>query len=97
MLAAETTPIKGIWTQPAVAFGISVGRLPTDNHFRVGNALAEAGYFFTTINSGNFLHALKESEWKVTPTLQALVDLLARPANVPQRVFVVLSDLIWGG
>jgi len=97
MLAAETTPIEGIWTQPAVAFGISVGRLPTDNHFRVGNALAEAGYFFTTINSGNFLHALKESEWKATPTLQALVDLLARPANVPQRVFVVLSDLIWGG
>jgi tetratricopeptide (TPR) repeat protein len=97
MLAAETAPIKAIWTQPAVAFGISVGKLSTEAHFRVGNALAEAGYFFTTINSGNFLHALKESEWKMTPTLQALIDLLARPANVPQRVFVVLSDLIWGG
>jgi hypothetical protein len=97
MLAAEIAPIKAIWTQPAVAFGISVGRLPTEKHFRVGNALVEAGYFFTTINSGNFLHALKESGWDVNSTIRALIDLLARPANVPQRVFVVLSDLIWGG
>ena len=94
-IAAATAPIEGIWTQPAVAFAIDAGKLTLDNHFRVGNALTEASYFFTTINCGNFLHALTESGWTLNPTLMALIESLARPTNMPQGVDVVLRDLIW--
>jgi hypothetical protein len=96
LLATETAPIKAVWTQPAVAYGVSNGGLSAHDHFRVSNALAEAGYFFTTINNGNFLYALKDSEWSLNTTVHALIELLALPTNVPQRVLVVLSDLIWG-
>jgi hypothetical protein len=94
-IAAATAPIEGTWTQPAVTFAIDAGKLTPDNHFRVGNALTEASYFFTTINCGNFLHALTESGWTLTPTVTALIDSLARPTNMPQGVEVVLRDLIW--
>jgi PIN domain associated with the TPR-GreAB-C-PIN system len=97
LLAAETASIRAVWTQPAVGFAVSDRALPSDNHFRVGNVLAEAGYFYTTINCGNFLYALKESDWSLNATIHALIDILARPANVPQRVLIVLSDLIRGG
>jgi hypothetical protein len=94
-IAAATAPIEGMWTQPAVAYAIEAGKLTPDNHFRVGNALTEAGYFFTTANCGNFLHALTESGWTLNPTVMALIESLARPTNMPQGVEVVLRDLIW--
>jgi hypothetical protein len=97
LLAAETVPIRTVWTQPAVAFSVSTRELSSDTHFHVGNVLAEADYFSTTINCGNFLHALKEGGWSLNTTIHGLINLLARPANVPQSVVVVLSDLIWAG
>jgi cellulose synthase operon protein C len=97
LLAAETAPIRTVWTQPTVAFAVSAGSLSPNDLFRVGNALAEAGYFFTTINPGNFLYALKESGWSLNTRTHALINLLARPANVPESVLIVLSDLMWGG
>jgi len=97
LLAAEAAPIAAVWTQPAVAFGVSAGLLMPNDLFRVGNALAQAGYFFTMINCGNFLHALKEGRWSLNTTIHGLTNLLARPTNVQQRVLLVLSDLIWSG
>jgi hypothetical protein len=97
LLAAETAPIRTVWTQPAVAFGVSLGLLSVHDHFRVSNVLAESGYFYTTINNGNFLHALKQSRWSIDTTARALADLLARPTNVADRVLLVLSDLMWSG
>lgn len=97
LLAVETAPIKAVWTQPAVAFGVKLGSLSAHDHFRVSNALAQAGYFFTTINHGNFLYALKQSGWSVDVTVRALAELLARPTNVGDRVLLVLGELMWGG
>ena len=94
-IAAETAPIESIWTQPAVAFAISVGALPPDDHFRVGNMLTEAGYFFTIINCGSLLHALRESAWTLSPTVLALITSTARPTNTQQGVEILLRDLIW--
>ena len=96
-LATATAPVRTVWTQPAVTFGVRAGSLSSNDLFRVGNALAEAGYFFTTINSGNFLYALRESGWLLNTTIRALIDLAARPANVPDRVLILLSDLMWSG
>jgi hypothetical protein len=63
-----------------------MGRVSPADYFHVGNTLAEAKYFFTLLNSGNFFHALKNSNWSVNSTVSALIELLARPANEPQGV-----------
>jgi tetratricopeptide (TPR) repeat protein len=97
LLAAATASIRTVWTQPAVAFGVGARSLSPNDYFRVGNALSEAGYFFTTINTGNFLYALRASGWSLNATTRALINLLVRPANVPYSVLIVLSDLIWSG
>jgi tetratricopeptide (TPR) repeat protein len=93
VLAAEAARIQTIWSQASVRYAANRGRMPPDHHFHVGNTLAEAKYFFTLLNFGNFIHALKQSNWVLTPTVRALVDLLARPANEPQGVLNVLSEL----
>jgi len=38
-------------------------------------------------------YAWEESNWSVTPTLQFLLDLFARPTNAPQGVINVLGNL----
>ena len=73
----------------------SVSRtLASDDYFKVAVTLAEAGYFYTTVECGTFMYALRQSGWVVTPTLRVLIDLLARPQNDPFGVLAVLSELI---
>jgi hypothetical protein len=91
-LAAEAGGIKTVWTQAAVSFASNQKKVPPESYFEVGNTLAGAKYFFTTINPGNFCHALKASRWELTPTVHALIDLLARAPQVPQ-VLNLLGDL----
>jgi tetratricopeptide (TPR) repeat protein len=93
VLAAEAASIQGVWSQASASYAGSIRKLKSDDYFQVGNTLAEAKYFFTVLNVGNFFHALKKSNWAVTPTLKRMIDLLARPANEPQGVLNALSDL----
>jgi cellulose synthase operon protein C len=92
-LAAEAGGIKTVWTQAAVSFAAGQNKLSADSYFQIGNALADARYFFTTINPGNFFRALKESQWELTPTVHTLISLIARAPNVPQNVLNLLGDL----
>lgn len=93
-LAAEIAQVKSVWTQAAVAFAVGEKAVSPEEYFQLGNTLAEAGYFFTMLNVENFFHALKQSNWSITPTLQSLIDLLARAANAPEGVLNVLGDLV---
>jgi hypothetical protein len=81
-----------VWTQAAVAGAVKKTVQP-EEYFRISNILAEHKYFYTSLSQGNLLYAWKESNWSVTPTLQSLLDLLARPTNAPQGVINVLSNL----
>lgn len=93
LLAAEAATIPTIWSQASVSFAASMGEVPAGDFFMVGNTLAEAKYFFTRLNSGNFFHALKQSGWVINRTIEALINLLARPANDQPGVINALSDL----
>ena len=93
VLAAEAAAIQGVWSQAAVSYAVTKGTVPAEDFFQADNTLAEANYFFTRLNSGNFFHALKRSEWAINPTIEALINLLARPANDQMGVLNVLSDL----
>ena len=93
VLAAEAGGIKTVWTQAAVSFAVGQKELSSESYFEVGNTLADAMYFFTTINPGNFFYALKASQWELTPTVHTLIDLIARAPNVPQNVLNLLGDL----
>jgi hypothetical protein len=93
VLAAEAASILAVWSQASVSYAGSIRKVPADDYFHLGNTLAEAKYFFTVLNVGNFFHELKKSNWVVTPTLKAMIDLLARSANEPQGVLNVMSDL----
>jgi PIN domain associated with the TPR-GreAB-C-PIN system len=89
VLAAEAAQIRTVWTQASVGFAAGVHEILPEDYFQMGNTLAGAGYFFTSINSGNFFHPLKQSEWSPSPTLRTLIDMLARAPNVPQSVLNV--------
>jgi cellulose synthase operon protein C len=93
LLAAEAAQIRTVWTQVSVGFAAGVHEILPEDYFQMGNTLAQARYFFTSINSGNFFHALKQSRWSLSPTLRTLIDLLARAPNVPRGVLNVLGDL----
>jgi len=93
VLAAEAGGIKTVWTQAAVSFAVGQKELSSESYFEVGNTLADAKYFFTTISPGNFFYALKASQWELTPTVHTLIDLIARAPNVPQNVLNLLGDL----
>ena len=93
VLAAEAASIQAVWSQASASYAGSIRKLTADDYFQVGNTLAQAKYFFTLLNVGNFFHELKKSNWAVIPTLKKMIDLLARLANEPQGVLNVLSDL----
>jgi hypothetical protein len=93
VLAGEAAAIQGIWSQAAVMHAGSKGKISAEDFFQVGNTLAEAKYFFTRLNSGNFFHALKQSNWTINPTIESLINLLARPANDQPGALNVLSEL----
>jgi hypothetical protein len=91
-LATEAAQIESVWTQAAVTVAVNK-TVPPEEYFRISNILAEVRYFYTSLNAGNLFYAWKEANWSVTPTLQSLLDLLARPTNAPQGVINVLANL----
>jgi hypothetical protein len=93
-LATEAIGIAGIWGQAAVMSGSVLRRVTADDYCKVAVTLAETGYFYTSINCGTFVYALRQSNWALTPTVNALIDWLARPQNEPLGVLRVLSELI---
>ena len=98
VVAGEATQIDSVWTQPAVAFAVGRSQAVTvDDHFVVVNALAVAGYFFTSIGAENFSFQLGKNGWSIDETIQALADLLAHPANSSIHVLNILRNLIQVG
>ena len=91
-LSTEALQIKSVWTHAAVTAAVNKTVLP-EEYFRISNILAESRYFYTTLNAGNLFYEWKRSNWTMTPTLQVLLDLLARPTNAPQGVMNVLANL----
>jgi len=93
-LATEAIGIAGIWSQAAVMSGSVLRIVTADNYCKVAVTLAETGYFYTSVNCGTFVYALRQSSWALTPTVNALIDWLVRPQNEPLGVLGVLSELI---
>jgi len=93
-LAAEAIGVKGVWSQSAVMAAYVSQKIASYDYCKVGVTLAEARYFYTTVNCGIFMYELQQSNWAVKPTVQALIDLLVRPQNDPFGVLSVLSELI---
>jgi hypothetical protein len=96
-LAGAVIAIRSVWTQAMLLDGLREKAIAADDYFRAGNALAEFGYFFTSINVGNFTLALCEADWSLSPAIRALIDLVARPPNAPQGVINVLGELMQTG
>jgi len=93
-LATEATGVKGVWSQAAVMSALVSQKITLDDYCKVAVTLAEAGYFYTSVNCGTFIYALRQSNWAITPTIQALIALLARPQNDPVGVLAVLAELM---
>ena len=53
-------------------------KITLDDYCKIVITLAEANYFYTSVNCGTFMYALRQSNWAINPTIQALIDLLVR-------------------
>jgi len=90
-LAVEATGVKGVWSQAAVMSALVSRRITLDDYCKIAITLVEEDYFYTSVNCGIFMYALRQSNWAISPTIQALIDLLARASRTTQLV----CSLFW--
>ena len=95
-LSTEAIGVQGVWSQATVMSGLASQKVRPDDYFTALIRLIDARYFYTSINSAAFLHALRQSNWEITPTIRIFCELLARPQNDAIGVSGVLSELVRG-
>ena len=92
-VAQHDFSVAGVWTQPVLSSACDQGILKEEEYCDSVAALVLANYSYVPLNILVLIHVLRESQWRVNPTVEGVFAPLGAKTTTSDAVNIV-ADLI---